>query len=331
MQQFTQEDLFRFFRGEFSEEETSRLNRWLESDTKNRETYRKAHKLFDAMLIGQIAGTEACAQRIAAETKKNEAKRRKAGRILRIAAAAAANAAVLAGLFFIGKHEAKEELGEKLANSLTTIEVPAGQRLDITLEDGTKVKMNSGAVLKYPAMFREASREVSLSGEAFFEVRHDSGRPFTVHTFASDIKVLGTRFNVNADEEMMQFTTVLVDGAVKVTSSHDASEYILMKPSDMVSLENGHLMYKGHYSHSDVSWTEGIVVLDGLDFDQLIRKLEKAYGIDIVISGNRTPPMDGITGELRISDGIDHAMKVLQHITSFSYTKDPKTGKIYIR
>lgn len=56
-----------------------------------------------------------------------------------------------------------------------------------------------------------------------------------------------------------------------------------MRPSDVVSMVDGHLIYKGRYSHSDVSWTEGIVVLDGLSFDKLIRKLENAYGVDIVI------------------------------------------------
>lgn len=319
MEQFTQEDLLRFFRGEFTENETYRLNCWLESSEKNREAYRKAHKLFDAVLLNRIEGK--------AETA---AARRRSGRWIRIAIATVANAAALAGLFILARHNVREELSDKLANSITTIEVPAGQRLDITLEDGTKVKMNSGSVLKYPTLFRKDSREVSLSGEAFFEVRHDSGRPFTVHTFASDIKVLGTRFNVNADEEMSQFTTILVDGSVKVTSAANSGEYIIMKPSDMVSLENGHLIYKGHYSHSDVSWTEGIVVLDGLSFDKLIRKLENVYGVDIVIDREIMPSMAGITGEIRISDGIDHAMKVLQHIASFTYTKDPATGKIHI-
>lgn len=98
----------------------------------------------------------------------------------------------------------------------------------------------------------------------------------------------------------------------------------------MVSLENGHLTYKGHYSHSDVSWTEGIVVLDELSFDKLVRKLEKAYGVDIIIDRNKMPSIEGLTGELRISDGIDHAMKVLQHIAAFNYSKDPLTGEIHI-
>lgn len=104
-----------------------------------------------------------------------------------------------------------------------------------------------------------------------------------------------------------------------------------MRPSDVVSMVDGHLIYKGRYSHSDVSWTEGIVVLDGLSFDKLIRKLENAYGVDIVIDRENIPAMDGITGEIRISDGIDHAMKVLQHIAPFNYTRDPLTGKIHIR
>lgn len=320
MKQFKQDDIFRFFRGEFTDNEVNELNSWLEASEQNKALYRKAHEMFDALLICSMEDAEK-----AAETKK------KRNRFFRIAAAVIANAAAIACIFFLAHNIEVNKIDSKLANSLTTIEVPAGQRIDLTLEDGTKVKMNSGAVLSYPAMFRKDSREVNLRGEAFFEVSHNSKRPFTVHTFASDIRVLGTKFNVNADEEMNQFTTILLDGSVKVTSAADNNEYIIMRPSDVVSMVDGHLIYKGRYSHSDVSWTEGIVVLDGLSFDKLIRKLENAYGVDIVIDRENIPAMDGITGEIRISDGIDHAMKVLQHIAPFNYSRDPLTGKIHIR
>lgn len=320
MKQFNQDDFFRFFRGEFTDNEVNELNSWLEASEQNKALYRKAHEMFDALLICSMEDAEK-----AAETKK------KRSRVFRIAAAVIANAAAVACIFFLAHNIEANKMDSKLANSLTTIEVPAGQRIDLTLEDGTKVKMNSGAVLSYPAMFSKDSREVNLRGEAFFEVSHNSRRPFTVHTFASDIRVLGTKFNVNADEEMNQFTTILLDGSVKVTSAADNNEYIIMRPSDVVSMVNGHLIYKGRYSHSDVSWTEGIVVLDGLSFDKLIRKLENAYGVDIVIDRENIPAMDGITGEIRISDGIDHAMKVLQHIVPFNYSRDPLTGKIHIR
>lgn len=318
MRQFGQEDLFRFFRGESADSEVDALNSWLEANEKNRAAYRNAHKIFDAMLLDNM-------------NENRRAAGRKPGRFFRTAAGILAGAAAAAGIFFISRGITENRINERLTSSLTTIEVPAGQRIDILLEDGTKVKMNSGAILQYPAAFRKDSREIRLSGEAFFEVKHDEKRPFTVHTFASDVQVLGTKFNVNADEEMNQFTAILVDGSVKVTSASDRNEYIIMQPNDMVSLVDGHLMYKGHWSHSDFSWTEGIVVLDGLSFDKLIRKLENAYGVDIVIDSEKVPSMDGITGEIRISDGIDHAMKVLQHITSFNYIKDQKTGKIHIR
>lgn len=319
MKKFTQEDLFRFFRGKFSEEETTELNAWLKEDERNREAYRKSHNLFDAMLMGRI-GEDA-----------SDGAEKGGRRIFRIAAAVIANVAAIIGVFFIARHTVTEELDDRLAKSLTTIEAPAGQRLDITLEDGTKVTLNSGAALTYPSIFRMSSRDVSLKGEAFFDVRHDERRPFTVHTYASDVRVLGTRFTVSADEELNQFTAILVDGSIKVTSTADSGEYMMMKPSDMVSLENGHLVYKGKYSYSDVSWTEGIVVLDGLDFDRLVRKLEKAYGVSIIMDRDITPSMESVTGELRIADGIDHAMKVLQHIAAIDYSTDPHTGEIHIR
>lgn len=142
MKQFKQDDIFRFFRGEFTDNEVNELNSWLEASEQNKALYRKAHEMFDALLICSMEDAEK-----AAETKK------KRNRFFRIAAAVIANATAIACIFFLAHNIEVNKIDSKLANSLTTIEVPAGQRIDLTLEDGTKVKMNSGAVLSYPAMF----------------------------------------------------------------------------------------------------------------------------------------------------------------------------------
>lgn len=216
--------------------------------------------------------------------------------------------------------------------SLTTvIEAPKGEIIHITLPDSTSVCLNSGARIEYPSVFRKDSRNVTLEGEAYFDVTYDSMRPFTVHTFATDIQVLGTTFNINTDEKANEFTAILVEGKVKVTNRRNSGESLIMHPDDMVSLRNGHLQYEGHYQPSDICWTEGLIDLKGQSFESLIRKFEKAYGVDIAIERDTVPEMGDISGEIRISDGIDHAMKVLQHITDFKYSKDQATGNICIR
>ena len=68
-----------------------------------------------------------------------------------------------------------------------------------------------------------------------------------------------------------------------------------------------------------------------MSFDDLMRRFEKAYGVDIVIQRDKMPDIDCTSGEVRVSEGIDHALKVLQHIADFKYHRDNSTGIIYIR
>lgn len=85
------------------------------------------------------------------------------------------------------------------------MQAPNGQRLKLTLPDGTGVQLNSGSVIEYPSVFGKDVRRIRLSGEAMFDVTHNEEQPFVVETFASDIRVLGTRFNVVANENASDF------------------------------------------------------------------------------------------------------------------------------
>lgn len=103
-----------------------------------------------------------------------------------------------------------------LAEQINTLQVPYGQRLKFTLPDGSSVQLNSGAKIEYPSVFKKNLRRVKLSGEAVFDVEHDERCPFVVETFASDIRVLGTKFNVVADERHQRFSTALLQGRVQL-------------------------------------------------------------------------------------------------------------------
>ena len=86
------------------------------------------------------------------------------------------------------------------------------------LADGTKVWLNSASRLIYPQSFMGKERRVVLSGEAFFDVAHDAERPFIVETSRMNVKVLGTRFNVNDYDDNEEVSTTLVNGSVEIVS-----------------------------------------------------------------------------------------------------------------
>lgn len=100
----------------------------------------------------------------------------------------------------------------------TTVEVPAGQHIRLTLGDGSIVELNAQSRIVYPAIFPKGERRVQLSGEAIFNVAHNSECPFIVETFACDVEVLGTHFDVIANQAENRFSTALFSGRVAVTN-----------------------------------------------------------------------------------------------------------------
>lgn len=212
---------------------------------------------------------------------------------------------------------------------MITLEIPAGHRMDITLEDGTVAKLNSGAKLKYPQSFSSSSREVILEGEACFEVTRDERRPFVVSTGAADVEVLGTVFDVYADEE--EFSTTLIEGSVKVTSLNDPGKSVTITPDHKVFMHNGALSVEKVDASESILWVDGILDISGTDFGKIVRKMENAYGVKIIVQRTDMPEIRYVGGKVRISDGIDHAMGLLSSMSGFSYTNDRQNGIIYIK
>jgi transmembrane sensor len=103
----------------------------------------------------------------------------------------------------------------KILQHNQTVIVPAGQRVQLVLADGTKVWLNSKTTFTYPAaLSADKNREVTLNGEAYFEVKKDAEHPFLVKTNTYDIQVFGTTFNVYAYDNADYFETSLINGSV---------------------------------------------------------------------------------------------------------------------
>ena len=314
-----QELLFRYFRGETSQEEEERILSWVEESPANRAEFRKAHLLF--------AGLALYAPAPAADAAHPKP-RRTLLRIARYAVRTAAAVIVMVGAAYLGKVVYHHSLAERELS----VSVPAGQRMQMTLADGTRVQLNAGTTLEYPVVFDRKTRRVKLSGEAMFEVAHDAKHPFIVETFATDLQVLGTKFNVLADPNNEVFSTTLIEGKVKVTNRNDPSESIVMQPNDMVILENGRLYKERVPDFADLCWTEGLIHLKKMPFEELMSIFERAFDVQIEIERETMPQINVMSGEIRISDGVDYALHVLQLVSSeFTYARDEKTNVIVIK
>lgn len=314
--------LFKSFNNAATEEEERAIDNWLQEKEENKKTYSEARDLFDALLM------EAPVELLGGRMAKSAEKRRKAFRSVLYGIG---YAAVLAIFCVIGYNVIDNRVEKSLSETMNTIIVPAGKSMDYVLADGTLIKLNSGARLQFPMVFANDRREVHLDGEAYFNVAHDDKQPFVVRTFASDIIVLGTEFNVNADEDAGVFSAALIEGSIRLLSRQNPGEQIIMRPNEKVTMEKGKLVLKEYGASNDILWTEGILDISGLDFSELMEKLEMAFGVRIIVEREMPSGPVFANAKLRISDGIDKAFEVIGNGVDFTYDKDYKTGAISIR
>ena len=238
-------------------------------------------------------------------------------RFIRICTQAAAVLLLIAGSWYASRTVILQDNSKQYLS----VAAPAGQRVNITLHDGTAVCLNSGAKLEYPVRFNK-NRRVKLSGEAMFNVEHDADHPFIVETFACDVEVLGTKFNVTADEQTHDFTTTLLRGKIKVTNKLASDNQIILDPNEKVCLNGNRLVLTRIKNTDDYLWTEGILNLVGHPFADIIAKLEKTYGVNIQVETSELPQIEIIRGKILINMGLDYVLKTLQEITPFEYSKD---------
>ncbi len=158
-----------------------------------------------------------------------------------------------------------------------------GKTAVITLEDGSKISLNSNSTLKYPQHFTNDKREVELEGEGFFEISKDKDRPFTVNTNKLKTTVLGTKFNVSAYKNSAEVSVALVEGSVAV-ELNDKSQKITLRPTEMISVKgtSNQLIKTNFDSNKTTAWQTGAIIFENASFDDIATKLNNAYGITII-------------------------------------------------
>ena len=304
--------LHKYFRGDTSPQEEKQVMDWAEASAGNYRQYLEERKIWNALLIHYTTSAE----KVEAFSAQNKSF------ILWKIGSIAASIALLISLSWIIFIANKEE-----PQSLQAVMVPAGQRVQLVLGDGTKVWLNSKSTFTYPTSFGKNIREVELDGEGYFEVTKNEKAPFIVKTRKYDIKVLGTTFNVSAyQNKLSAFETSLLEGAVDV-STGDQTEWISLTPNEKVTEIDGILQKDTINNPEHLRWREGLICLDDEPFENLMRKFAVYYGIDIVIN-NPNVLKYKCTGKFRQTDGIEYALRVLQKDVKFKYLRDDELNSI---
>ena len=306
--------LHKYFRGDTSPQEEKQVMDWAEASAGNYRQYLEERKIWNALLIHYTTSAEK-ASTFSAQNKSF---------ILWKIGSIAASIALLISLSWIIFTANKEE-----PQSLQAVMVPAGQRVQLVLGDGTKVWLNSKSTFTYPTSFGKNIREVELDGEGYFEVTKNEKAPFIVKTRKYDIKVLGTTFNVSAyQNKLSAFETSLLEGAIDV-STGDQTEWISLTPNEKVTEIDGILQKDTINNPEHLRWREGLICLDDEPFENLMRKFAVYYGIDIVIN-NPNVLKYKCTGKFRQTDGIEYALRVLQKDVKFKYLRNDELNSLTI-
>lgn len=194
----------------------------------------------------------------------------------------AAVAVILLMMFWTYKAGENKHLNEE---HIVRIEAPAGSKTNATLPDGTKVWLNAGSYISYPPQFGVKEREVSICGEAYFEVAHNEEVPFRVKSETMQVKVLGTKFDFRDYPSDKNAVVTLSEGKVNFTNLLSESDSFIMLPSDQVILDKVEkkIQRRKIVSKEAIRWTENCLYFDEEPLRDVLNALERSYNVDIVL------------------------------------------------
>jgi transmembrane sensor len=254
------------------------------------------------------------------------------------------SAAVILVCFSMGIIQAYNYLRttNKVSNKNNEIVVLNGTKTDVNLPDGSKVILNSGSKLTYSKDYSTShTREIFLSGEAYFKVLHDKQHPFIIHTANFDIRDIGTTFNINAYPGEKIAEASLIEGAIEISFKNNRKK-ILLEPRQKVVLINNNIENKEaiaiqptdkkvvNYKIVDLNinkdvksefeetaWVDNELVFKNEAFGDLAKKMGRKYNVDISFGDDKIKA-SSVTGIFK-NETVDQALKTLQMITPFKY------------
>ncbi|MEX2573628.1 MAG: FecR domain-containing protein [Balneolaceae bacterium] len=221
----------------------------------------------------------------------------------------------LFGVLYVTGPEAEEPAA--VVREMTT---KKGQRAEVRLNDGTRIRLNADSKIEYPREFEAGVRTIRLTGEAYFEVATDD-RPFFVYANGAVVQILGTEFNVQAYEEDEEVRVAVARGKVSVGfSDNDDVESALLEGGDLAQLKHeGSLLSVTHGTDlgRHLEWLENRLTFDNASMEEVATKLERWYGVEIEFS-------DPGLAEMSISatfddESIHEVLRILQLSLDLDY------------
>jgi len=303
--------------GTISEEENLFLDDWMDKSTENRRLYSEQKRLWHLFEMHQKV--QKIDERKAYQKISNQLFSRKKINILgwmqRVAAVLLLPVIVASAIYFYSEKNDRTQF----STVYNTVETPLGMRSSLTLPDGTRVWLNAGSKISYPVLFSNKIREVSLSGEAYFEVKKDKSWPFVVATKNMNVLVSGTTFNCNAYPENNQVQTVLVEGEVTI-ANQSATEVESMSPGELATFNNSNQQITKTKTDLQkyIAWKSGKLMFRDDKMNKVVEKLERWYNVEFEIEDKEIA--NYVYTATFIDESLDQVLKMLSLSAPIRYT-----------
>lgn len=321
-----------------TEEDESVIEAWLEAGAENQRTFEAVKKIWSSAALNKrermkeflpgedwkIVSKEI---RKIEETKKKERIRRfgtlrKRQRyfstFLKVAALfiVAFTSVFLTLQYAPGVDETNYEL------VLNEISTGAGEKANIQLGDGTEVALSAETELSFPESFRHNKREVTLKGQAFFDVNSDESRPFIIHTQNGVISVLGTSFDVRSYKEDSQVDVMVTEGVVEISHSEIPQNTLTINAGykGSISLSDNSLSVEWVENHEKYTgWIDGRLIFKEQPLDQVFRQIERWYDVNITVAGENSDILEKQFSANLKTRSVDEVMRVIGVSMDISY------------
>ena len=215
--------------------------------------------------------------------------------------------------------EIRYKAGEIVSETelLNTVTTPKGRQFQLLLSDGSKVWLNAASSITYPAVFNVNSRNVSISGEVYFEIAHDKLKPFSVSIEGGEeVEVLGTHFNVNAYSDEPSVNTTLLEGSIRVKSA--SGETKILKAGQQARLKE-HLEVVDDVDLNEVmAWKNGYFSFDGASTEAIMRQVQRWYDAEVVYQGDVKD--ERFAGSVPRSENASKLLEVLELTKTLKFT-----------
>lgn len=330
-EKFDKQILLKYLRNANKSESEGVIRHWLGSPAAGQEVYEESLRFWDTIPMEQQTEEyigEDVLDRIHHRIKveegiflnRNNRKKSLTSSLSRIAAVLFIPLLITSLVLFVKSFKNEDVWAE--------IHAPYGTRTDFRLPDGSTGYLNGGSAIQFPVQFRDKVRKVKLTGEACFDVISNKKRPFIVSTKEIEVKATGTLFNVMAYPDERTTEVTLINGKVEVIKKgENRSESMgTMNPDELFvyDSESGSCEIHPAKSTDRLSWIDGKLIFKYEPFDEVVRKLNRWYNVNIVIQDTVLKSYT-YYGSFQ-NETLDEVLKLLQYTAPITY-KDLERGK----